>query len=385
MKLNQSFIFFLILLTILPGCTNNKKDNSGKGKKSVIASKNVVRYAQGFSLDRFADYTSITVFNPWKQGDTLATYVLIRNRKNISKIPKSGNFRISIPVKKVASLSSTFLGMFSLLGETDKISGCTDPNLINDSLLYHRFLNGTLINLGESVQPNTEAIVNHNPDLLMKYIYGVKDPFDEKIISAGIPIAYNLEFMETHPLGRSEWIKFVAAFLDDDAKADSIFDSIEQSYLYLSKLATNRGSRPTVLDGSSYKGVWYAAGGKSFPAKLYADAGACYYWQNDSNRGSVPRSFEQIIDKQANCDYWIGPSTGSKEELLSIESRFQLLKPFRTGKVYHFGKRVNPNGGLDYYESGVIHPDILLKDLIYVFHPELLPPDYEPVYLQKVK
>ena len=385
MKSNNWRLLFLVFLAILSACNTLPKEKSETSNQPATGSKNLIHYAKGFSLERYDNYTFVTVFNPWKQGDTLATYILIRSRKKSSGIAKSANFRIQIPVNRVASLSSTFLGMFSLLRESAKISASTDPKLIYDSLMYHRYLNGTLVDLGESMQPNTEAIVGHNPDLLMKYVYGAKDALDEKIISAGIPVAYNLEFMETHPLGRAEWIKFVAAFLDDGAKADSIFNSIEQTYLNLSKLAIKTGIRPTVLDGSSYKGVWYAAGGKSFPAKLYADAGADYYWKNDDNRGSVPRSFEVIIEKQANSDYWIGPSTGSKEELLSIESRFNLLKPFRAGNVYHFGKRVNPNGGLDYYESGVIHPEILLKDLIFIFHPELLPPDYEPVYLQKVK
>jgi iron complex transport system substrate-binding protein len=346
--------------------------------------KNRVRYALGFSLERNSDFTFITVYNPWKHGDTLATYFLIKNKSKISH-PAKSDFIIEVPVHRVASLSSTFLGMFNLLGESDRISACTDPQLIVDSLLYNRYLDGNLFDLGGAMQTNAEAIVGHFPDLLMKYIYGGGDLIDQKIIEAGIPIAYNLEYMETNPLGRAEWLKFVAAFVCKEEIGDSLFESMEKSYIELSKLAVNSKTKPTVLDGSSYQGVWHAAGGRSYPAKLYADAGADYYWKNDSSRGNIPLSFEVVLDKQANSDYWIGPSIGSKDELLGIENRYSLLKPFRTGNVFHFEKRINPHGGLDYYESGVVHPDVLLKDLIWVFHSELLDRAYKPIYLERVK
>jgi len=275
--------------------------------------------------------------------------------------------------------------MFKLLGESDRISASSDPKLIYDSVLYHRYLNGTLTDLGDGMQMNAELIIGHNPDLVMKYIYGVHDPADDKIKAAGIPIAYNLEFMETHPLGRAEWIKFVAAFCGVSDRADSLFSVIEKNYLALAKKAAKVKQRPEILDGSSYKGVWYAAGGRSYPAKLYKDAGAAYYWENDSSRGSIPLSLETILEKQGNADFWFGPSSENRGELLGIESRYALLKSFKEENVYQFGKRINPNGGLDYYESGVAHPDILLKDIISVLHPDLVEPDYETVYLEKVK
>jgi len=239
--------------------------------------------------------------------------------------------------------------------------------------------------LGNTHLVNAEMIINHSPDIVMKYIYGSKETVDDKIIKAALPVAFNLEFMENHPLGRAEWIKFVAAFFEKDEMADSIFSSIEKEYRRLVKLSSEEKVKPTVLDGSSYKGVWYAAGGQSYSAKMYADAGAEYYWRTDSNKGSIPVSFEFVIDKQAEADYWFGPSTGKRKELLNIDSRYTKLKSFREGNVYFFGKRVNPNGGLDYFESGVTRPDKVLKDLIWVFHPELLDSNFDPYYLKKME
>jgi len=272
-----------------------------------------------------------------------------------------------------------------LLGEEDRIRSATDARLIYDSILYRKYIDGKLKDLGEAIHLNVEAVIGQSPDLVMKYIFGTTDETDHKMIQAGIPIAYNLEYMESHPLGRAEWIKFVAAFTGKIYTADSIFRVIEREYLCLSELAKAKTDKPTVLDGSSYKGIWYAAGGKSYPARLYKDAGAEYFWERDTSSGSIPVSFEIIIENQSDADYWIGPSTGNRAELLQVESRYSLLKAFRNGNVYYFGKRVNPNGGYDYYESGVVRPDILLQDMVWVFHPDLLDETYEPVYLEKIK
>jgi iron complex transport system substrate-binding protein len=380
-------IILFIILFLFGSCINRTQNNNQEEKepKNKINNNNKIKYAKGFSLEDYTDYTYIVVFNPWQKSDTLATYLLIKDsvRSAVSNI--KADFIIHVPVKNITSLSSTYLGMLNILGEGNRINAATEAHMIYDSVLYNRYLNGYLLNLGESIQLNIESIIGNSPALVMKYLYGGKDPSDDKIIAAGIPVVYNLEYLETYPLGRAEWLKFTAAFVNKTSLADSIFKKTEDSYLALTELTGKVSTRPTVLDGSCYKGVWYEAGGNSYPAQFYKDAGADYFWKSDSSMGTLPLSLEVVLDKQINADYWIGPSIGSKKELLGIESRYALLKAFRVGNIYQFAKRINPHGGLDYYESGVMHPDILLKDLISVFHPELLDSSYDPVYLKKIQ
>jgi iron complex transport system substrate-binding protein len=382
-------VLLLLILVIVVSCTNTIRykdtDKGGLNKADKNTTTNKIKYAQGFSIEEYNSYTFIVVFNPWKKTDTLATYLLLKD--SIGTVPTGckADFTIHVPVKNITSLSSTYLGMLNILGEGKLVTAATEAHMIYDSVLYNRYLKGTLLNLGESIQLNVESIIGNSPALVMKYLYGGKDAVDDRIIAAGIPIAFNLEYIEATPLGRAEWLKYTAAFVNKSALADSIFNKTINSYLALTKLTKNVIEKPTILDGSCYKGVWYEAGGRSFPAQLYKDAGADYYWKNDSSVGTIPLSLEIILDKQVNADYWIGPSIGSRCELLAIESRCSLLKSFRNYNVYQFGKRINPNGGLDYYESGVMHPDILLKDLIWVFHRELLDSLYEPVYLKKIR
>jgi len=371
---------FVIVLT---GCRDSRKE-AGRIPVQVNHSggKVNIEYAQGFTIFRDVQGTFIYVMNPWKKTDTLATYFL--SGKKGQAIPEI-DFTVKVPVGKVVSLSNTYLGMFGLLGSQDKLTAATDANLIYDSVLYDRYLRGTLTDLGQYMHVSYEAIIGQNPDLVMKYIMGAPDEYDNQLIKSGIPVAYNLEFMEPHPLGRAEWLKFVAAFLGKEHEADSIFEDIEKKYLHLSAKAAEINDKPAVLDGACYKGTWHSAGGRSYPAQLYRDAGARYYWENDTSRGSLALSLEVIIQKQVESDFWMNTSSGSRSELLGIESRYALFKAFREGNVYHFGKRVNPNGGYDYYESGVVRPDLLLKDLISVFHPDITGQNYETVYLQKIR
>jgi iron complex transport system substrate-binding protein len=382
----MKFIPFLIVLIVPAACSINPNNTTGSyGLKNTdtIGGDNI-EFAKGFTISDYKENKYLVVKNPWKADDTLATYLLL---KNDSKNDFTGriDFVIKSEPDRIAVLSSASLGMIELLHEENRIVACSNAKLIYDSALYRRYLKGELTDLGESLEMNTETVIGASPDLVIKYIFGGREAADEKLIEAGIPVVYNLEFMEPHPLGRAEWLKFVAVFVGKEAMADSVFRHIRDEYQILSERARKVPKRPTVLDGSSYKGVWYAAGGRSYPARLYADAGASYFWASDSNRGSIPLSFEIILNKQADADYWIGPSTGNKHELLGIESRYALLKSFRTDNVFDFGKRMNPNGGLDYFERGVVRPDILLKDLLWVFHRELLDSAYQPVYIERIK
>lgn len=381
--------YFIISAFILFSCHfDNNQNKPLKYITSKIRSashNNKIKYSLGYSFEIINNSYYIVVFDPWHAGDTLATYYLVRKDSKFTSIDRRVDYEIRIPVKNIASLSLTYLGMFDALGETSRVIATTEARYIYNPYLYRRFMEGSLKSLGESMQINGEAVIGLAPALVMKYLYGGKETVDEQIEEAGIPIAYNMEYLETHPLGRAEWIKFSGAFVDKFEKADSLFNEIEKSYLTLCESVKMANHKPTVLDGSSYQGVWHAAGGRSYPAQLYRDAGADYYWNNDSSRGNIPLSFEIIIDKQVDADYWIGASRGTKAELLAIEGKYSLLRAFREDRVYRFDKRINPHGGLDYFESGVVHPDILLKDLIWVFHSELLEPSYVPVYIQKIK
>lgn len=363
-------ILFLALISI--SCQSNREENN-----TQFITNNQVKYAEGFAIESTKEATKVEVYNPWAGYEVLARYAFV---KNANYKPIANEVVVQVPVKEGVFLSSTYLGMLAMLNSREVVKGCTNANWVYDSILYKKYKNGEIYNIGNDMQVTAEKVIGAKPDLVMKYIYQGEDPADKMIKKIGIPIVYNIEFMETSPLGRAEWVKLVGAILDKQEMADSIFGSIEEKYNELKTLAQSSDISPTVLDGSSFKGTWYAAGGKSYVAQLLRDANATYYWADDTTRGSKPLSFEIILQKQGNADYWLNSNASGLNEIMAIESRCELLTAFKNKNVYHFNKRVNPEGGFDYYETGVIRPDLLLHDLLVILHPGLFNEEQETNY-----
>jgi iron complex transport system substrate-binding protein len=369
-------IYLGLLVILVSACGNNKesqqKDNS----------TNEVKYANGFALYNKGNYYAVDVFNPWNNYEVLEKYIIADTLRD--NVNSKGKY-IRTPVNRAVFLSSTYIGMLSVLESSGVIAASSSANWIYDSTIYQKYLNGDIINLGNDLTINAEAIIGQAPDIVMKYIYQSPDAADDIIKSAGIPIVYNIEFMEKHPLGRAEWIKLMGLLTGKKQKADSIFSVIERDYNQYCTLAKSALTRPSVLVGNTYKGIWYAVGGNSFVAKLINDANAEYHWKSDSTSGSLPLSFEAVLQKQKDDDFWLNANASSLAEIMNIEPRCTKFKAFQTGKVYHYNKRVNPEGGLDYYESGVVRPDLLLHDLILILHPELFEAFEETIYWKKIE
>jgi iron complex transport system substrate-binding protein len=343
---------------------------------------NQIKYAKGFSMVDSAGFTYVEVYNPWNNYSILEKYIFSDSIIGLNKINK--NIFIQTPVNKAVYLSSTYLGMVAMTNSRSTVAACSNANWIYDSILYRMYIDGLITDLGNDMTVSAEAIISKEPDAVMKYIYKGEDPVDKVIRGAGIPIVYSIEFMEQHPLGRAEWIKLVGLMTGKRHLADSMFTRIEKKYLAQKTLADSVKIRTTVLHGSSFKGTWFAAGGKSFMSQLLKDAAAEYYWYSDSSAGSIPLSFESIIMKQKNADVWLDANANSKAEILNIEPRCEIFKSFQNGNVYHYNKRINPNGGLDYYESGIVRPDLLLKDLLLILHPSLFEEE-ETTYWKKLE
>jgi iron complex transport system substrate-binding protein len=217
-------------------------------------------------------------------------------------------------------------------------------------------------------------ILDLQPDLIMAYNSGVPD-YDAypKINEAGLNVVLNGDNLETTPLGRAEWGKFIALFFNKEAEAEQLYNKTASKYEGLVKLAASAKTKPAVFVNVNYQGTWYMSGGKSYVAQFLSDAGANYLWADEPTVGELMLSFEEVLNKAVNADYWV--NTGfwnSAEEALADDVRYGEFAAFKNNRVYNNNARSNVNGGNDYFESGVANPDIILADLIKIFHPELL-------------
>ncbi len=340
----------------------------------------VIRYAHGFAIDYFRHYSRLTVYNPWKKGDISAVYYLIPHPGVATPDPKS---TIVVPLHSMAATSCTHVAFLEALHELSTLKGMASPQLVYSGAFRQLDAEGKILDLGDPFHLNVEKTMELQPQMVMMTNYNQVNTAADQLVQAGIPVVFNDEWMESTPLGRAEWIKFVAVFYNKEKLADSLFQNMTIRYLALKQLARQASTHPSILVGNSFKGTWYMPSGTGFMGHLLADAQCSYYFCNDTTIGSIPVNFEQALQYFRNATIWLNCSALNLTALQNSDSRYRLFKSFQNQQVYSLNGRVTPNGGNDFWEGGVVHPDVLLRDYIRVLHPELL--SNQPlVYLMKM-
>jgi iron complex transport system substrate-binding protein len=287
---------------------------------------------------------------------------------------------IEVPVRSVITLSATFIPALDIIGELDAVVGLDESDYIYNPALRERADAGDLTEVG-SMELNVETVLDLDADLVLANPFGLigSDVYSQ-IVGGGVPIALNADYLETTPLGRAEWIKLIALFFNREAEANAHFDGVAERYAALTTLAGEAAERPTVLVNGMFDGTWFVAGGQSYIARLIADAGGAYAWADDEAAGGVPLDFESVVERAADANVWLNPNFWfTLADGLAEDERYAEFAAFQNGQVYNNIRRVTPLGGNDYYEGALANPDLLLADLIAIFHPDLLP-EHELVY-----
>ena len=367
-----------VLCCIQLSCVHNAPHQSNKNPEG----SELVKYAKGFSVKKMDDGYIVQIFHPTNKTVTYQTIAIGNVDESIVK--QKFDFKVVKTCSRIVSQSTTNIAMLTAIGNDSLLLAASNARYIYDSTLQQRLQAGLLTDLGSHEIVALEALIALHPDILCKYLYAGDNVSDAGVVQAGIPIVYITDYLETHPLGRAEWIKLMGLLTDEYTKADSVFTNIEEKYLAYQKLAAEVASRPSAMVGNSFKGTWYTPGGQSFLAYILRDAGADYYWKSDSSTGSLPLSIESIVENQARSDYWVNANALSVDELLQMDERNAIFKAVQEKQVYNYDNRVNAFGGNDYFESAVVHPEVLLADFIQIFHPQLVDTNRSLYYLRKL-
>lgn len=371
----RNYIFTFLVFLFLNSCTSSKKDFKVTGNKN--------EYAVGFSISEVGKLTKLTVYSPWEgAGHEKFDYYLSSGNEQIDTLENV----IHVPVKRVICLSTTHVPYIKALNETNTVIGLSGAEYVYDSTIYNRYVNKEIIDVGYGQNINYEQIVKMNPDIIFAYGVGSEVVgFVNRLKDMGIPVILNAEYLEHTPLGKAEWIKFISRFYCKEETGDSIFNSIRTNYLELKKIADTCSFRPRIMTGLPFKEQWWVPGGKSHLSNLIHDSGADYLWKNNQSEESFVVSIEEMILNASDADYWIFTS-GIKDlkGITDFDSRFSIFRPYKEGNVFNSDKRLSKGGGHDIWESGVLNADVMLKDFISIFHPELFP-DYEKVYYRKLE
>ena len=353
----------VILALFLSAC-------GGRGKaSSVLAGGDTLRleYAANLCIVQYPDYMVATVRNPWDTLKTLHTYVLADKHKELpAQLPEGTVVRL--PLERLVVYSVVHGGLLAELDALDGVRGVCGMEYFKQPEFVERCRQGLVADCGNSMSPDIETLIELRPDGIM--------------LSPYVPIIECADYLETSPLGRAEWMRFYGILVGKAAEADSLFATVAREYLDVKRQASLAGRRPTVLSDLKYGSAWYISGGNSTTGRLYADAGADYVFAYLPNSGSIPLPFETVFDKGQQADYWFvkynQQADKTYRELEKDYAPYARFKAFKERHIYGCN-----TGRIPFYEESPFHPDVLLKDIVKILHPELLE-GYEPKYFSNL-
>jgi iron complex transport system substrate-binding protein len=378
MKSITSKILVSFLVIFLQSCKTETKS------ETPISSGNTVRYAKGFSIENYNGYSVVTVKNPWPNASKTYRYIL-KEKNGIVPDSLKQNSIISVPIKKIVVTSTTHIPSLEMLGVTTTLVGFPHTDYISSEKVRARIDAGKVKELGNNQTLNTEILLDLQPDIIIGYGIDNQNATLDNLQKSGLKLLLNGDWNEETPLGKAEWIKFFGALYGKQKQANEIFSKIEKDYLNTVKIAKNAKVKPTVLAGDMFEDRWYLPKGTSWGSILLKEANGNYLWKETSGTGSLSLSFETVYFKAKDADFWITSGQFSTlSEMTNSNPHYAKFKAFKNKNVYSFSGKKGKTGGILYYELAPNRPDIVLKDLVKILHPELLP-SYTPFFFEKLK
>ena len=388
--------FFLGLYLILWGCNSSPQNDISINESNQICVENYdaekdyfpekvnPEYAKGFQVEYQNHYKKVTVKQPWENANQNLDYIFVQCGTPIPTDYADATI-VEIPTNRIVAMSTTYLPHIEHLDSLDELIAVGDRRLIYSEVIRGKIDEGLIGEVGD-LQSDHEKVLGLQPDVILSYRLENSDSSGFEILeSLGIKIVLDAAHLEPTPLGRAEWLKFTALLLNKEAEANTEFAAIAIRYQDLQNKLENVTDYPKVVTGSPFQGIWYSPGGNSYVAQLFRDVKTVYSWNDTESRFSIPLDFETVLNKAQDADIWVNvnPAWKSIEDMLNDDNRYGLFAPVDTGKVYAANARVAADGGNDYWEGGVINPDIILADLIKIIHPDLLP-DHQLYYYRQL-
>ncbi len=373
----KSKYYLLLLLAVFSLSCNTSSNKKNKQNTAKIIP---IKYAKGFTIQDMGEYKLVDMSDPSGKSKTTYHYALANKDADISKIDKKYTV-IKLPVSKLICMTSLQISNFIKLDAIENIVGLTSTRYLFNTQLLDLLNDGKIQRIGYEGNFDAETVMALNPELIL--ISPFKRGGYEPIKNIGIPLVSFLAYKELSPLGQAEWLKLTGLLIGKYDEAVSKFNEIEKKYLALTELTKNVENKPTVMSGQLHSGNWYVVGGKSYLAKLFADAGANYFMKENEESGGFYIDFESAYSKGAKVDYWRilnnYHSDYSYDILAQSDARYTDFKAYKNKGVIYCNLSKTP-----YYESSPVSPEVVLADFIKIFHPQLLP-EHKAVYYKLLK
>ncbi len=330
-------------------------------------------YAGGFEIKTApgAESSILVCRTPWQgAGEDDASMLFIARDGEKAPDGFTGQVLDAGEAKRIVCMSSSYIAMLDAIDETDRVAAVSGKGFISNERVKAR---ADVPDVGFDNSIDYEAIVAIDPDLVLLYGVNGSNALEGKLRELGIPYAYMGEYLEEHPLGKAEWIVAIGEITGQRPKAQRRFETIAPAYTALRDMADTLSRHPKVMINTPYADSWVMAPTTSYVATLISDAGAEYAYSKTGTNTSLPIDIEEAYLLTDGADYWInvGQYT-SLAEMQAALPKFKATKPMRDKQVWNTTLRATPGGGNDYWESGVVNPDLMLTDLIKIFHPGVL-------------
>ncbi len=345
----------------------------------VDGDKVVLRHSSLLDITDCDGFSVVDVKNPWG-GGLLKRYLLVPYDKEVPDNLPYGTL-LRTPLRRVILFSGVHASLLEEFDVSHVIAGVCDRRYIYSTALQQGIEQGTVADCGSSLNIDSEVVVQVNPDAI--FVLPYENGGYGKLDNMPYPLVECADYMETSPLGCAEWMRFYGRLVGRAAESDSIYNVVCNEYEAFRKLASDVEERPGLMCELKSSSAWYVPGGKSTMGQLYRDAGACYLFAGYGGNGSVPLSFEVVLDKAADADIWLVKYNSMTEKtyssLLSDFEGYAYFAPFRQKNIYACNTHRN-----NIFEEVSFHPEKLLKELIALFHPSLIP-EYTLNYYEKMR
>ena len=366
-------IFLIVLSVMVASCGIGKKNF-----KPVEGNPVPMRHSSLLTIVECDGYTVVDIVDPWGEG-TIQRYLLVPSGAELPKDMPSGVL-LRTPLENVVLFSGVHAGVLCELGVEDAIKGVCDVQYFYNDAVSRGLATGKVVNCGSSLNVNSEAVVQVSPDAV--FVLPYENGGFGKLENLGFPLLLCADYMETSPLGCAEWVRFYGRLFGQATTSDMLFDAVCTEYESMCEAVKAVDVRPRLMCELKSSSAWYVPCGESTMGRMYADAGADYLFSYNKGSGSVPLAYEVVLDKAIDADVWLmkynSETDRTYRSLLAEFGGYSHFKPFKECNIYAcntYYKRL--------FEETSFHPEILLRELVAIFHPELLP-GYTLHYYEKM-
>lgn len=372
------WLTYITLGIYLSGCANGKHESQEYTQKLYTP-----LYSANFSINGNEETGNILikVMNPWQGAENVSQEFLIVSDSLHHNDYYKGPY-IKKEAKRIICMSSTHIAMLEALGTADRIVGVSGKEYISSSEIRN---NPNIPDIGYEGNIDYETLVATNPDLVLLFSVNGASAMEQKLKELKIPFLYIGDYVEEDPLGKSEWIVPVAEVVGKRESGIQKFKEIAQRYESLKNtVKQSELSKPSVMVNAPFLDSWFMPSTQSYVAKMIEDAGGIYIYDKNTGNTSKPIELEEALKYVDEADFWINIGTvSSLDELKATFPKFVSADCVKNRNVFNNNQRSSPGGGNDCYESGVMHPDVVLRDMVKIFHPELV--DEEFFYYRRLK